>query len=429
MKVTIENIKGLNKDVKVFIDKKTMNSHMDEKYEEIKNTVNLKGFRPGKVPKEILKRQFGKAIFSEVLDKVLKDTSVKALEDNKIKPAGQPKLDLKIYGEDKDLEYVMSVTELPKVELKSVENIRYDEYSVKIDASETDKRINEIAKSQNNFKDVADDVRAVNGNSIVFDYKATIDGKDFTGGEGKNTQLILGKDLFIKGFDKQLVGVKKDDEKTVEAVLPENYPQKEFAKKKANFSCKILAVKKSEDVKINDDFAKNLGAKDLADLKLLVSKQINEEYKNSLDKLVKTQILKEIENFKVDEIPGNLVDEEVKILAQGMSEEDAKKNRKNFENVAKKRIKVGLILNEFGEQNKVKVTEQEIQAEVQKQLRMMPGQEKMVMEFYQKNPSALASLKGTVYEEKIIDLIKTKAKPNKKEISKLEAEKILKEYQ
>jgi trigger factor len=429
MKVTVENIKGLNKDIKVFIDKKTMNAHMDVKYEEIKNTVNLKGFRPGKVPKEILKRQFGKAIFSEVLDKVLKDTSVKALEDNKIKPAGQPKLDLKTYGEDKDLEYVMSVTELPKVELKSVENIKYDEYSVKIEANETDKRIKEIAKGQNNFKDVADDISAADGNSVVFDYKATIDGKEFKGSEGKNTQLILGKDLFIKGFDKQLVGVKKDDEKLVEAVLPENYPQKEFANKKANFVCKILAVKKPEDVKIDDDFAKNLGAKDLADLKLLVSKQINDEYKNSLDKLAKTQILKEIENFKVDEIPGNLIDEEVKILAQGMSEEDAKKSRKNFENVAKKRIKVGLILNEFGEQNKIKVTEQEIQAEVQKQLRMMPGQEKMVMEFYQKNPSALASLKGTVYEEKIIDLIKTKAKPNKKEISKEEAEKILKEHQ
>jgi len=429
MKVTVENIKGLNKDVKVFIDKKTMNAHMDEKYEEIKNTVNLKGFRPGKVPKEILKRQFGKAIFSEVLDKVLKDTSVKALEDNKIKPAGQPKLDLKIYGEDKDLEYVMTITELPKVELKSVENIKYNEYSVKVDASETDKRIKEIAKSQNNFKDVAEDVKTAEGNSVIFDYKATIDGKDFTGGEGKNTQLILGKDLFIKGFDQQLVGVKKNDEKTVEVVLPENYPQKEFAKKKANFVCKILAVKKPEDVKIDDDFAKNLGAKDLVDLKSLVSKQINDEYKNSLDKLAKTQILKEIETFKVDEIPGNLIEEEVKILAQGMSEEDAKKSRKNFEDVAKKRIKVGLILNEFGEQNKIKVTEQEIQAEVQKQLRMMPGQEKMVMEFYQKNPSALASLRGTVYEEKIIDLIKTKAKPNKKEISKEEAEKILKEHQ
>ena len=429
MKVTVENIKGLNKDIKVFIDKQTMNAHMDEKYEEIKKTVNLKGFRPGKVPKEILKRQFGQAIFSEVLDKVLKDTSVKALEDNKIKPAGQPKLDLKTYGEDKDLEYVMSVTEFPKVELKSVENIKYDEYTVKIEANETDKRIKEIAKSQNNFIDVADEVKAVDGNSVVFDYKATIDGKEFTGGEGKNTQLILGKDLFIKGFDKQLVGVKKNDEKSVNAVLPENYPQKEFAKKNANFVCKILAIKKSEDVKIDDNFAKNLGAKDLTDLKLLVSKQINEEYKNSLDKLSKKQILKNIENFKVDEIPGNLIEEEIKILAQGMSEEDAKKSRKNFEDIAKKRIKVGLILNEFGEQNKIKVTEQEDQAEVQKQLRMMTGQEKMVMEFYQKNPSALASLRGTVYEEKIIDLIKIKAKPNKKEITKDEAEKILKEHQ
>ena len=429
MKVTVENIKGLNKDIKVFIDKKTMNGYMDEKYEEIKKTVNLKGFRPGKVPKEILKRQFGQAIFSEVLDKVLKDTSVKALEDNKIKPAGQPKLDLKTYGEDKDLEYVISVTELPKVELKSVENIKYDAYSVKIEPDVTDKRIKEIAKSQNNFVDVADEVKAVDGNSVVFDYKATIDGKDFTGGEGKNTQLILGKDLFIKGFDKQLVGVKKNDEKSVETVLPENYPQKEFAKKKAKFVCKIIAVKKPEDVKIDDDFAKNLGAKDLTDLKSLVSKQINDEYKNSLEKLAKKQILKEIENFKVDEIPGNLIEEEIKILAQGMSEDDTKKSRKNFEDIAKKRIKVGLILNEFGEQNKIKVTEQEVQAEVQKQLRMMPGQEKMVMEFYQKNPSALASLKGTVYEEKIIDLIKTKAKPNKKEITKEEAEKILKEHQ
>jgi len=429
MKITVENIKGLNKDIKVFIDKETMNSHMDKKYEEIKNTVNLKGFRPGKVPKEILKRQFGQAIFSEVLDKVLKDTSVKALEDNNIKPAGQPKLDLKTYGEDKDLEYVMSVTELPKVELKSVENIKYDEYSVKIDANETDKRIKEIAKSQNNFKEVGADDKALDENLVIFDYKATIDGKDFTGGEGKNTQLILGKDLFIKGFDKQLTGVKKNDEKSVDIILPENYPQKEYANKKANFICKIIEVKKSEEVKIDDDFAKSLGAKDLADLKVLVSKQINEEYKNSLDKLAKTQILKEIENFKVDEIPENLIEEEVKILSQGMTDEDSKKSRKNFEEIAKKRIKVGLILNEFGEQNKIKVTEQEVQVEVQKQLRMMPGQEKMVMEFYQKNPSALASLRGTVYEEKIIDLIKTKAKASKKEISKEEAEKILKEHQ
>jgi trigger factor len=429
MKVTIENIKGLNKDIKVFIDKKTMSNYMDEKYEEIKGTVNLKGFRPGKVPKEILKRQFGKAIFSEVLDKVLKETSTKALDENKIKPAGQPKLDLKTYGEDKELEYVLSVTELPKIDIKDIANIKFDEYTVKIDESETDKRINEIAKNQPNFKEASPETKATDGDLVAFDYNATVDGQSFKGSEGKNTQLTLGKDLFLKGFDKQLLGSKKDDTKIVEAILPENFPEKELANKSAKFECKIISVKKPEEVKIDDEFAKNLGAKDLVDLKKLISNQINDEYKNSLDRLSKNQILKELEKFKIDEIPENLMEEEVKILSQGMSEDDAKKSRKNFEELAKKRIKTGLILNEFGEQNQIKVNEQELQAEIQNQLRMMPGQEKMVMDFYQKNPSAVASLRGTVYEEKIINLIKEKAKPNKKEISKDEAEKILKESQ
>jgi trigger factor len=427
MKVTIENIKGLNKDLKVLIDKETMNSYMDEKYEEIKGSVNLKGFRPGKVPKEVLKRQFGKAVFGEVLDKVLKETSTKALEEKKIKPAGQPKLDLKTYGEDKELEYVLSVTELPKVDVKSIESIKFDQYSVKIDDSETDKRIKEIAKNQPSFKEASPETKAKEGDLVTLDYQATVDGKEFKGSEGKNTQLTLGKDLFLKGFDKQLVGVKKDDEKIVDAVLPENFPEKELVNKAAKFKCKILNVKNPEEVKIDDNFAKNLGAKDLNDLKTLISKQINDEYKNSLDQLSKNQILKEIEKIKVDEVPENLIEEEVKILSQGMDETEAKKNKANFTETAKTRIKTGLILNEFGEQNKIQVSEQEIQAEVQKQLRMMPGQEKMVMDFYQKNPSAVASLRGTVYEEKILNLIKEKAKPNKKEISKDEAEKILKE--
>tara|TARA_Y100001958_G_scaffold132127_1_gene101636 strand:- start:1312 stop:2664 length:1353 start_codon:yes stop_codon:yes gene_type:complete len=402
---------------------------MDEKYEEIKGTVNLKGFRPGKVPIEVLKRQFGKAVFNEVLDKVLKETSTKALEENKIKPAGQPKLDLKIYGEDKDLEYVLSVTELPKIDIKSIEKIKFDDYSVKIDESEADKRIKDIAKNQPNFKDASTNAKAKKGDLVVFDYTATVDEKPFKGNEGKNTQLTLGKDLFLKGFDDQLLDVKINEEKIVEAVLPENFPEKELINKKAKFNCKITSIKNPEEVKINDEFAKNLGAKDLKDLKQLMSKQINDEYKNSLDRLSKNQILKEIEKFEVAEFPENLIEEEIKILSQGMSDEDLKKSRKNFEDIAKKRIKVGLVLNEFGEQNQIKVTEQELQAEVQKQLRMMPGQEKMVMDFYQKNPSALSSLRGTVYEEKILKSIKEKAKPNKKEVSKDEAEKILKQSQ
>ena len=224
-----------------------------------------------------------------------------------------------------------------------------------------------------------------------------------------------------------MLKVKKEDEAKVEVNLPENFPEKELIGKKAIFSCKINAVKKPKDVKIDDDFAKNLGAKDLKDLKELITKQINEEYKNSLDALSSRQLLKEIEKIKLDEIPENLKEQEIKFLSQGMKEEELIKNKKDLEQKAIKRIKTGLILNEFGEQNKISVNEQEMQTEIQKQLRMMPGQEKMLQEYYQNNPSVLGNLRGQLYEEKILKEIKLKAKSNLKEITKEQAEKLLKE--
>ena len=426
MKVTIENKKGLAKDIKVVVDKKTMDTYLEERYEEVRKNYTLKGFRPGKAPREVLKRQFGDAIMGEVLDKVLKDTSTKALEENKIKPATQPKIDLKKYGEGKDLEYIMSVTELPEIEVKQIQNIKFDEYKVKIDKKYTEERIDQIAKSQNNFKDTETDQEAVKGNLVVFDYKATSNGKDFKGGEGKNTQLILGKDLFIKGFDNQLIGVKRNDTKKVEVTLPENFPEKDLANKKAIFECKITNVKVNQEVKVNDEFAKNLGAKDLNDLKELISKQINDEYKNSLDMLSKKQILDQLDKIKIDHLPKEMIDQEIQVLSHGMKDDEIKKNKINLETQAKKRIKTGLILNEFGQKNKINVTEQELNMEIQKQFQMMPGQEKMVKEYYEKNPSAIASLRGSIYEEKILLEIKKQAKGNLKEISKEEAERMLK---
>ena len=426
MKVTIENKKGLGKDIKVIVDKKTMDTYLEERYEEVRKNYTLKGFRPGKAPREILKRQFGEAIMGEVLDKVLKDTSAKALDENKIRPATQPKIDLKNYGEGKDLEYVMSVTELPEIDTKQLQSIKFDEYKVKVDKKYTDERIDQIAKTQNNFKDADEKHKSIKGDLVVFDYKATSDGKEFKGGEGKNTQLILGKDLFIKGFDDQLVGVKKSETKKVEVTLPENFSEKELANKKAIFDCTITNVKINQEVKVDDEFAKNLGAKDLNDLKELISKQINDEYKNSLDMLSKNQILDQLDKIKIDEIPLELIDQEVHVLSHGMKDEEINKNKKDLETQAEKRIKTGLILNEFGQKNKINVTEQELNMEIQKQFRMMPGQEKMVKDYYEKNPSAIASLRGSIYEEKILAEIKKQAKANVKEISKEDAEKILK---
>ena len=427
MKITLENSKGLNKDFKISVDKTTMTSYMNEKYDEVKKNIVLKGFRPGKVPKEILQKQFGKQIMSEVLDKVLRETSTKALEEKKIKPIGQPKIDLKTYGEDKELEYIISVTEYPKIDLKQIENINFDDYSVKVEAKEVEKRIELIAAHQNKFIDAEDQIKSKEGDLVVFDYKATVEGSEFKGNEGKNTQLVLGKDLFIKGFDKHLIGYKKNDSVNVEANLPENFPEKEYQNKKAVFNCKILAIKHKQDVKIDDEFAKSVGAKDLTNLKEMVSQQVSEELINSLSLITSKQIIKQIEKFKIEELPKNILDEEFKILTQGMKEDEIKKNKKSLENQAKSRIKTGLIMNEYGEKNQINVTEQEMQNEIQKQLRMMPGQEKMVQEYYQKNPSVLANLRGSLYEEKIIKSIKEKAKGNKKNISKDQAEKIIKD--
>jgi len=426
MKVTIDSKKGLKTNLKVFVDKKTIEEKIGVRLAELSKTVNLKGFRPGKVPLNVLKRQFGKAVYGEVLEKILKETSTKALEEKKIKAAGQPKLDLKSYGEGKDLNYTLEIVELPAVKLQSLENIKFTDYEIKVTEDEIKKRIDDIAKNQSNFKDKSENETAENGDLVAFDYNATIEKKNFEGGQGKNTQIVLGKDLFIKGFDKQLLGVKKNQEKKVIIMLPENYPKKEFANKKADFKCKILNIKKPESVKIDDQFAQSLGAKDLNDLKLLVNKQIQNQYKMSLDNLSKDNILNQIEKLHEIDLPDNLVQQELAIISEGLKKEDVEKNKKESEKIAKKRIKLGLLLNELGEKNNLKVDEQELRNEIQKQAQSMPGQQKQVLEYYQKNPSAAASLRGSIYEEKIINLIKQKSKQTKKTISLKEAEEIIK---
>ena len=426
MKVTVDSKKGLKTNLKVFVDKKTINEKIEIRLSELSKTVNLKGFRPGKVPTDVLKRQFGKAIYGEVLEKILKETSTKAIEEKKLKVAGQPKLDLKSYGENKDLNYTLEIDELPNIKLKPLENIKFIDYEINTNESEIKERINELAKNQNNFKDKKENETAENGDLILFDYSGKVENEKFEGGEGKNTQIVLGKDLFIKGFDKQLLGVKKNQEKEVVVSLPENYPKKEFANKRASFKCKILNIKKPEPVNIDDQFAKNLGAKDLEDLKQLVKKQIQSQYKMNLDMLSKNSIMDQIEKIHDINLPANLIEQELSLISQNLKKEDIEKNKKENTKIAEKRIKLGLILNELGEKNNLKVDENELKNEIQKQIQSMPSQQKQILEYYQKNPSATASLRGSIYEEKIVKLIKEKSKKTIKTISTKEAEEVLK---
>ena len=428
MKVEIKSKKGLRTILSVMVDKKNIQTKMDERLMELQKEVALKGFRPGKVPPEVIKSQFGKSIYGEVVDKILRETSTKAIDEKKLKVAGQPKIDLKQFGEGKDLNYELQVDCLPSVNLKNFDKFKATSFKMKIDDKVIEEKLKEIANQNKQFEDKSDNDKAINGDQVTFDYSATVDGNKFEGSEGKGVQLELGKDLFLKGFDEQLIGVKKNEKKILIATLPANHPKKELANKKTNFECKILNVKKAKANKIDDDFAKLMGAKDIKDLKSLIEKQISSQYLQALNSITKKEILDEIEKNHQVELPQNLIDQEISIMTQNLKPEEKEKYKLNNEKLAKSRIKLGLLLNEYGEKNNLKVSDQEVSNEIQKQIKGMPGQEKMVLDYYQKNPSASQSLKGSLYEEKIIELIKSKINLSSKEISIKEAEKIIAQF-
>ena len=426
MKVKINSKKNLRANLSIVVDKKIIQKKMDDKLIELKDKVQLKGFRPGKVPPQVIKNQFGKAIYGEVIDNLLKETSSKALQENKIKVAGQPKIDLKTFGEGKDLDYTMEVDILPDIKIKSLDKIKATTYEIEVEKELVEKRLKEIAKNQQNFSDKKDQELSQKGDLVIFDYAAKVDNKDFDGNTGKNIQLVLGNDLFIKGFDQQLIGLKINQNKLVKVNLPENFPKKDLANKKANFDCKILKIKKPIETKIDDEFGKKLGAKDLNDLKELIKKQIKGQYQSTLETITKKKILDQIDKDHEIDLPQNLVEQEVKLLTQNVKKEELEKNKKENLKLARSRIKTGLILNEIGIKNNLKVNESDIQSEIQKQLKSMPGQEKMVIDYYKNNQSAVASLRGALYEEKVVELIKTKIKLEKKNINTKEAEELLK---
>ena len=335
---------------------------------------------------------------------------------------------MKTFAEGKDLNYELQIDSLPKIILNSFEKYKAIEYVVKIEDKLITEKLKEISNQNKQYKDKNAESKAMIGDQVTFDYSATVNGDKFEGSEGKGVQLELGKDLFLKGFDAQLVGVKKNEIKNLDATLPSNHPKKELANKKTNFKCKILNVKNPAENKIDDNFAKIMGAKDLTDLKKLIENQISSQYVQALNAITKKQILDQIEKNHEFDIPLTLIEHEISSITQNLKPEEKDKHKSKNEKIAKSRIKLGLLLNEYGEKNNLKVSDDEVRVEIQKQIKRMPGQEKMVLDYYQKNPSASQSLKGSIYEEKIISLIKSKIKLEVKNINTNEAEKIISEF-
>jgi len=448
MKVTVSESKGLKINLNVLVKKQEIDKKIEERTVELQKTVSIKGFRPGKAPIDLLKKQFGQALYGEVVEKILQDNTFQALNDNKIKPAGQPKIEIKSSGEDKDLEYTISVEKSPEIKKIELDKIALTDYKLKIEKKDLDDRINLLAEGQKKYVNKKEGETSVKGDLVVFDFEATVNSKAFEGNKGEKVQIILGKELFIKGFDEQLLVCKAGDKVNVKINLPENYPNKELANKTAIFNCKIIEVKKSESVVIDDQFAKNLGAKDLNDLKTLLEKQLSREQSSITETIVRKEILDYLDkNCKFD-LPEDMVKNEQEIVRHSFIHEKAHKDEphddhkhghdhsdikltKEEENdvldISTRRVKLALVLNQIGEDYKVQVTTQELQQELQKQMSMYPGQEKQIRDYYQKNPSEITRLRGPIYEDKIVELVKSKAKITVKEVNKKELEELVKE--
>ena len=243
MKVQVQSKKGLKTTLSIIVDKNEIKKKLDARLIELQKKIDLKGFRKGKVPPTVIKSQFGKAIYGEVIDKILKESTTKAIQDKKLKIAGQPKIDLKTFGEGKDLNFELQLDLLPDIKLETLSKLRITDYSVKVDKNELDQRLENLTKEYKSFEDKKDGMKSALGDQIIFNYNATVEDKNFEGGKGEGVTIELGKDLFLKGFDEQLVGLKKSEKKKVSSTLPQNHPKKELANKEAIFYCEIKNIK------------------------------------------------------------------------------------------------------------------------------------------------------------------------------------------
>ena len=431
----VEN-KGLSRTYAVTVPKEDLEKKLDAKIKEMQPQVTLKGFRPGKVPVSHIRKMFGQSIMKDVVEDVLNESSQKAMNDNNIRPAGQPKIDLRANGEDvtkgkADLEYSMTVEMIPEFDPVDPETLKFTRLTSEIDDAVVQERLENFASGQKSYKKKAKTAKAKNEDAVLINFVGRIDGEAFDGGSMDEHELVLGSGTFIPGFEEQLIGSKAGDKVDVTVTFPENYGAAELAGKEAIFETEVLEVRGAQDAKIDDDLASKFGFESLDKLQEVVKEQVENEYKVQSRLKLKRAILDELDAKHTFDLPPGMVDAEFSNIwtqvqaekdAGNLDEEDAKKSDEQLEGdykkIAERRVRLGLVLAEIGQKAEVNVSNEEVQQAMIAEARQYPGQEQQVFEFYQKNPQAVAQLRAPIYEEKVVDLIIEKAKVSDKKVDK-----------
>ena len=427
---------GLSHTYAVTVSKEDLATKLDAKIKEMQPQVSLKGFRPGKVPVGHIRKMFGQSIMKDLVEEVVNETSQQAINDNKIRPAGQPKVDLRANGEDvtkgeADLEYQLTVESIPDFEPVDPAKLKFTRLKHEADDKEIDEEVAKLAEGQKSYKKKAKTAKAKKGDAVLIDFVGTVDGTPFEGGAMEGHQLVLGSGSFIPGFEDALIGVKAGDEKDVKVTFPDPYQAEDLAGKDAVFATKVIEVQGEIDAVIDDEFAQKFGVADLEALKAAVKTQYEGQLEMQTRMKLKRAIIDELDKKHKFELPPNMVEAEFSNIwtqvqsekeAGQLDEDDAKKTEKQLEKdyrkIAERRVRLGLVLAEMGQKQEIQITNEEIQQAMIAEARQYPGQEQQVIEFYQKNPQALAQLRAPIYEEKVVDLIIEKAKVTDKKVDK-----------
>lgn len=446
MQVTETLNQGLKRKLAVVIPASDLNEKLDARLDELKSKAVLKGFRPGKVPVTHLKKMYGKSAMSEVLTDAINTMVAKTLEERSERAAAQPQVDLPedqtvindVLDGKADLSFDVSYEVLPPVQLMEFKGIKVDQPLVDIADEEVETELQRVFRQQRGYEDKGDDAVVAEGDHLGLSFKGTIDGKPFEGGSSDHAHLTVGAGEFIPGFEEQLVGMKKGETKTVKVTFPKDYGNEDLRGKKAEFEVTILHADAPREGELNDEFAQKLGLENVAALRDAVREQMVAALASMSRQAMKRQILDALDEGHKFDVPEQLVEAEFNTIwervkheiehhgrsfeDEGTTEEEA---REQYRKIAERRVRLGLVVAEIGNQNKIEVTEEEHQQALIAEVRRFPGQEQQVYDYYRKNPQALASLRAPVFENKVVDFVTELATKSEKKMTREELGKII----
>ena len=436
MQVTETLNEGLKRGYSIKLTAAELDKKVNEKLQEAQPDVEMKGFRKGKVPLALLKRQFGQRILGEAMQETIDGAMSKHFEDSGDRPALQPNIEMQNgekWKEGDDVEVSMTYEALPSIPDVDFSKIKLQKLVVKSDKAAVDEALDNLASSANDFKDRKKGSKAKDGDQVVIDFLGTVDGEAFEGGSSEDYPLVLGSNSFIPGFEEQLIGCKAGDDKNVKVTFPDDYGSKDLAGKNAEFACKVKNVKEPVPAKINDELATKFGAEDLKALKTQISERLESEYGGAARAVMKRQLLDALDKKVKFELPPSLVDAEAKQIAhqlfhdenpdiEGHDHEEVKPS-KEHNKLAERRVRLGLLLAELGQKAEVEVSDAEMTQAIMAQSRQYPGQEKEFFEFIQKNQQMQQQLRAPIFEDKVVDHIFEQAAVTDKKVDKTELQK------